>query len=101
MRSLIDQGPKRPLRLIATSALLAAAAIARPAASSASPHKVQDVHAKLTHGTLEVKGGHRSDAVALRLKAGDPSQVQVAVGDDGSAEFAFARSDVAAIAVRM
>jgi hypothetical protein len=101
MRSLINGGPKRPLRLITTSAVLAAAAIASPAVSSASPHKVQDVHAKLTHGTLKIKGGHRSNAVALRLKAGDPSQVQVDVGDDGSADFAFARSDVAAIAVGM
>jgi len=96
-----NHGRRWPARLITTSAVLAAAAIASPAVASASPHKVQDVHAKLTHGTLEIKGGHRSNAVALRLKAGDPSQVQVDVGDDGSPDFAVARSDVAAIAVRM
>src|SRR5205823_2758462 len=44
---------------------------------------------------------NRSDTVALRLKAGDPSQVQVDVGDDGSADFSFARSRLSAIKVRM
>ena len=58
--------------------------------SSASTHKVQGVRAKLTHdGTLEVKGGDRDNALALRL--GDRTQVQVDVGDDGSADFSFAR----------
>jgi Alpha/beta hydrolase family/RTX calcium-binding nonapeptide repeat (4 copies) len=36
-------------------------------------------------------------AVALRLKAGDPTIVQVDAGDDGSADFSFARNDVSAI----
>ena len=98
MRSPINPG--RPFRLISTVALLGLAASATPAVSSASTHKVQDVRAKLTHdGTLEVKGGHRGNAVALRL--GDRTQVQVDVGDDGSADFAFARSDLGAIKVNM
>jgi RTX calcium-binding nonapeptide repeat (4 copies) len=98
MRSLINPG--RPFRLISTAAVLGLAAIATPAVSSASTHKVQDVRAKLTHdGTLEVNGGHRGNAVALRL--GDRTQVQVDVGDDGSADFTFARSDLGAIKVNM
>jgi hypothetical protein len=92
--------PGRPFRLISTVAVLGLAAIATPAVSSASNHNVQDVRAKLTHdGTLEVNGGHRANAVALRL--GDRTQVQVDVGDDGSADFTFARNDLRAIKVNM
>jgi Ca2+-binding RTX toxin-like protein len=97
MRSPINPG--RPFRLISTVAVLGLAAMATPAVSSASTHKVQDVRAKLAHGTLEVKGGPHGNAVALRL--GDRTQVQVDVGDDGSADFAFARSDLGAIKVNM
>jgi hypothetical protein len=97
MRSPINPG--RPFRLISTVAVLGLAAMATPAVSSASNHKVQDVRAKLARGTLEVKGGPQGNAVALRL--GDRTQVQVDVGDDGSADFAFARSDLDAIKVNM
>ena len=98
MRSPIGNG--RPFRLVSTVAVLGLAAIASPAVAGASNHKVQDVRAKLTHdGTLEVKGGPRADTVALRLK--DRTQIQVDVGDDGSADFAFARNDLRAIKVNM
>src|SRR5690242_4641315 len=101
MRSPITPG--RPLRLISTAAVLGLAALASPAISSANDHgnhhKVQDVRARLVNGTLEVKGGPRDDAVALRL--GDRTQVQVDVGDDGSADFTFARIDLRAIDVNM
>ena len=100
MRSPANLGPRRPLRLITASAVLGLVAIASPAVSSASTHKVQDVRAKLTHdGTLEVNGGHRANALALRL--GDRTQVQVDVGDDGSADFTFPRIDLRAIEVNM
>ena len=96
MRSPINPG--RPFRLISTVAVLGLAASATPAVSSASTHKVQDVRAKLTHdGTLEVNGGHRGNAVALRL--GDRTQVQVDVGDDGSPDFSVKRRFIARIAV--
>jgi len=97
MRSPVNPG--RPFRLVSTVAVLGLAAMATPAVSSASSHKVQDVRAKLVHGTLEVKGGPQGNAVALRL--GDRTQVQVDVGDDGSADFSFARSDLRAINVTM
>jgi Ca2+-binding RTX toxin-like protein len=58
------------------------------------------VRAEIKRGTLEVKGNDRANAVALRLNAGDPSRIQVDVGDNGSADFSFARSDVSAIKVR-
>jgi hypothetical protein len=54
---------------------------------------------KLTHGVLTIKGTKASDKLALRLQAGDPGRIQLDVGDDASADFAFERSKVAKIAV--
>ena len=54
---------------------------------------------KLKHGVLTVKGTEASDAIALRLEAGNPKNLQVDVGDDGSADFSFERNEIAKIAV--
>jgi Ca2+-binding RTX toxin-like protein len=89
----------RPFYLIAATVALVLAALAFAAQSSASNKKVDGVRAAIKHGTLKVKGSGQADAVALRLKAGDPSRIQVDVGDDGSADFSFASSYVAAIKV--
>jgi Ca2+-binding RTX toxin-like protein len=93
--------PRWPLQLIATIVVLVLAALIVPAGSSANKHEVHGVWAAIKRGTLEVKGGDQADAVALRLMAGDPSRIQVDAGDDGSADFSFARSEVRAIEVRM
>jgi hypothetical protein len=98
---------RRPLQMIAAVGATALATLAVAADSSASTHssaskhKVDGVQAKLKHGTLKVKGDNRANAVALRLKAGDPSRLQVDVGDDGSPDFSFARTYVSAIKVKM
>jgi Ca2+-binding RTX toxin-like protein len=92
-----------PLRLAYLAGAIVAFALAAlvvAAHSSAHNYKVDGVRATLKHGTLSVKGSQRGDAIALRLKAGDPSRIQVDVGDDTSADFTFARSDVSAIKVR-
>src|SRR5215218_1423407 len=89
---------QRPVRL-ATVAVVAVAALVAPAVSSASNQKVDGVRAKLKHGTLEVTGSRDADAVALGLKARDPSRVVVDVGADGSAEFSFQRQTVKRLAV--
>ena len=73
--------------------------MAAPAVSSASNRDVQDVRAKLVHGALEVKGGPRGKTRSRCASAIGP--VQVDVGDDGSADFSFARSDLRAINVTM
>jgi Ca2+-binding RTX toxin-like protein len=83
----------------ATVAALALAALVVPAGSSAKDDKVDGVRADVKHATLEVKAGDQDNAVALRLKAGDPNTVQVDVGDDGSADFSFARSEISEIDV--
>ena len=79
---------------------LVVAALVVPAASSANNDKVDGVRAEIKRGTLEVKSGDQDNAVALRLKAGDPTRVQVDAGDDGTDDFSFARSDVIAINVK-
>lgn len=86
--------------LLATVALVLLALIA-PAGASAKGGGVRDVDAELDGGTLRVEGGNRPSSVALRLKAGDPTQIQVDAGDNGSADFSFARGDVDAISIRM
>ena len=81
--------------------VLLIAALVAPAAASAKGGSAQGVQAELDGGTLRVDGGDRPNAVALRLKAGDSSRIQVDAGDNGSADFAFARADVHAISIRM
>jgi Ca2+-binding RTX toxin-like protein len=80
--------------------VLLLAALVAPAAS-AKGGSAQGVQAELDGGTLRVDGGDRPNSVALRLKAGDQTRIQVDAGDNGSADFAFARADVHAISVRM
>jgi Ca2+-binding RTX toxin-like protein len=96
----INSHAKLP-HFMATGAILALVALAAPAASDASPGKPGGVRAELDNGTLQVEGGNRANAVALRLKDGDSNQIQVDAGDDGSADFRFARGDVRAISVAM
>jgi Ca2+-binding RTX toxin-like protein len=94
----ITSQPKR--HHLATAVVLAAAAAAliAPAGASARP---PGVSAELDNGTLRVNGGDRPNAVSLRLKQGDSSRLQVDAGDNGSADFSFARNDVDAISIRM
>ena len=56
-------------------------------------------HPKLRHGVLSIEGTNAADSITLRLKAGDPSTLQVDVGDNGSANFNFARDKINAITV--
>jgi Ca2+-binding RTX toxin-like protein len=94
----ITSHPKR--HHLATAAVLAAAAAAliAPAGASAKP---PGISAELDNGTLHVDGGDRANSVALRLKQGDSSRLQVDAGDNGSPDFSFARGDVGSISIRM
>jgi RTX calcium-binding nonapeptide repeat (4 copies) len=84
-----------PFHLVAA---LGAAALLAPAAHD---HRVDGIRAKLDHGTLAVRGGDGGQRVALRLKAGDPSVIEVDAGDDRSADFSFPRAGVRVITIRM
>jgi Ca2+-binding RTX toxin-like protein len=92
--------PGRRFRLPAAVAALALASLVVAAPAYASG-KVDGVRAYIKDGTLRVKGGDGGQQVALRLKAGDTSTVQVDAGDNGSADFSFARRDINAIKVKM
>jgi hypothetical protein len=78
----------------------ALALLAAPVAN-AQDQKIDGVRADINHGTLQVRGGDQANNVALRLAQGNPAIVQVDVGDDGSPQFSFARSDISAIDVKM
>jgi Ca2+-binding RTX toxin-like protein len=76
--------------------LAAFGATGTPAGASA-PATVQ---ASVANGTLTVTGTAAGDAIALRLRAGSPTTLQVDVGDDGSAQFEFDRATFDRIQVR-
>ncbi len=105
----------RPMRLVvsmvAVAAVVAGAAgiVAGPG-NAAPPSKAYNAshprkelrfkQPKLKDGVLTIKGTRASDKIALRLQAGEPGILQVDVGDDGSADFYFERSNIAKIMVK-
>ena len=84
------------MRFKLTVAAAFAAAIGVSSAAAAPYHGVK---ASLNYGTLMVKGTKGNDQIALRLRAGDSSVLEVDARDDGSDEFSFPRADVARIVV--
>ena len=76
---------------------VAFAAVIGVTSAAAAPY--HGVKASLNYGTLMVEGTKGSDKIALRLKAGDSSVLEVDARDDGSAEFSFPRVDVMRIVV--
>ena len=111
MKNLIRLKDLRAVRLAASAVAVAAViagagGIVAGQGNAAPPNRADGLrtntgpeHAKLKHGLLKVKGTRANDAIALRLKAGDPGTLQVDFGDDGSADFSFARNKIAKIAV--
>jgi Ca2+-binding RTX toxin-like protein len=109
MKNLVRLKESRAVRLAASAVAVAAAiagatGIAAGQGNAAPPIKApiknaKFPHPKLKHGVLRIKGTRASDAIALRLKAGDPDTLQVDFGDNGSADFSFARNRIAKIAV--
>jgi Ca2+-binding RTX toxin-like protein len=64
-------------------ALVVFAGAAAPAAAAPT------VKAKVIDGTLRISGGPFADHITLRMSALDRTELQVDVGDDGSADFTF------------
>src|SRR2546423_8468014 len=56
--------------------------------------------ARVQDGTLRIVGDAASDKLALRLDGGSANTLQVDVGDDGTADFSFARTTFTAISVQ-
>src|SRR5262245_49974086 len=100
------------VRVAASAAALAvvgaAGLLAVPGTAASAPgadrapdqHKVSQVNEpRLENGLLTVEGTGADDRIALRLKAGQPGTIEVDFGDDGTADFSFARADVSEITV--
>ncbi|HSC74026.1 MAG TPA: hypothetical protein VLB89_07655 [Gaiellaceae bacterium] len=77
----------------------AVAALAAIGVSSGVAAPYHGVTASVKYGTLTVRGTKASEKIALRLKAGDSSILEVDAGDDGTADFRFPRSGIARIVV--
>jgi Ca2+-binding RTX toxin-like protein len=117
MRNVLRLNESRSVRPVwlSASAVALVAAVTGAAGIAAGPGKAAPVrhpakashahkagkfkHPKLKHGVLTIEGTKAGDKIALRLQAGYPGILQVDVGDDGSADFSFDRTRVAAIAV--
>ena len=84
---------------LAVVAVAVAAGLAAVAghADAAAPDAMPIRHPKLKDGLLTIEGSKRNDRLTLRLEAGDAGVLQLDVGDDGSADYDFARLDVARI----
>ena len=110
---LHDSRGVRPA-LLAASALAAIAAVGGTAGTAAGYGTATAHHAykashlrkeakvkdpQLEQGELAIEGTNGNDRLALRLQAGNPAILQVDVGDDGSADFSFARAEIAKISV--
>ena len=74
--------------------LLAVVALVAAASGMAAERASAGFSARVAQGTLRIDGNAASDKLALRLQAGSPQTLQVDVGDDGSANFSFDRSEV-------
>jgi Ca2+-binding RTX toxin-like protein len=85
---------KRKTVPIAVAVAAIAASIAMPVAAAAPT-----VKATVTDGTLRISGSPRADNIVLRLSALDANQLQVDVGDDGSADKTFDIATLRAIDV--
>jgi Ca2+-binding RTX toxin-like protein len=79
---------------VAVAVAAMAASIAVPVAASPS------ARADVSDGTLRIVGSPPAEQITLRLGALDPNQLQVDVGDDGSADFTFDLSTFRAIDVK-
>jgi len=69
------------------------------AATAHGAHAAAGVKASLSKGVLTVSGTRQDEIIAVRLKPGDATVLEVDVGGDGRAEFAFARSRFTAVVV--
>jgi RTX calcium-binding nonapeptide repeat (4 copies) len=89
-------GPRRGLPASIGTGVLALLMLAAPTAVAAGP----TVSASVNDGTLRISGSPLADRIALRLSALDPGQLQVDVGDSGSADFTFELGTIESIDVK-
>ena len=85
--------------VITVAAFPAQGAAARHRHHHPQHHRVARTHVQVEHHALRVQGTDGSDAIALRLALGDPTVLQVDLGDDGSADFSFPRAAIETISI--
>src|SRR5262245_43145170 len=92
----------RRFHFMATKPVLAAAALAALAAAIAAPvaSAPPTVRGRVIDGALRVSGTPFADTFSLRVRASDPNQLQLDIGDDGSTDDTFDLSTFSSIDVR-
>ncbi len=103
MKQLTERVRRLGALPVAAAAVVAiATAAAYPAQGSASLHRHHVKHvrrAQLEHHALRVQGTEATDAIALRLAAGNPAVLQVDLGDNGTANFSFPKAVIKSISI--
>jgi Ca2+-binding RTX toxin-like protein len=104
MKDLIQRKKSRAVRPVWLAALAVAVALAVASAGMMAgqgnaARTINGGEASREGGLLTVEGTNASDRIALRLQAGQPAILQVDLGDNGSADFSFARADIARIVI--
>ena len=84
---------RRTLRASISASLLMLTVLATAASPTAAAPSAK---AGVTNGTLQISGGPLAEKIALRLNALDPNQLEIDLGDNGSADQRF---DVSAFRV--
>src|SRR5262249_44553510 len=87
------------MRLVLIAATGAACAAEPPIGELDQAVTSGSYKAMVKHGVLNVVGRDDNPKVTLRLKAGAPNILEVDVGDDGTADFSFNRSQFTQIVV--
>ena len=86
MRTILRRGRVASTLVAALAAGLAGIAVLAETASAKDK-----VKASIQNNALTVAGTGASEAIALRLRSGDSTTLQIDVGDDGSADLTFKR----------
>ena len=82
-----------------SAALLSGLAAVALTAQANEANAAAGVTATIKKGVLAVTGTTSADAISLRLRAGDPTKLEVDLGADGAADFAFDRQRFQSIVV--
>ena len=79
--------------------MVTAAVFPAQGAAARHRHNVARARVRVEQHALRVQGTEANDAIALRLAAGNPTVLQVDLGDNGTADFSFPRAAIKSISV--
>src|SRR4051812_41026210 len=87
------------MRRLRTAVIAAGGTVAATLAFTTAP-ALAAYTAQINGHTLNLSGNNAPAALALRLAPGDQGTLRIDVGDDGTADFAFARSQFRTVDVQ-